>query len=139
MTFAGAMFAAMAAGGPSTIHFSCSSAPCTVVLQAPLPPIYQPTVNQAPYTGTFSLTIDGGTEGNIVIDGNSGGGQANRVFFVDNVPVTLKNLVIQNAKAQGGAGGGGYAAAGGGGAGFGAGVFVNQSSAVVAVQSVSFP
>ncbi len=124
------LFAAMANGGANTITFSgCSTAsPCTIVLGAPLPPIFE-TSN----ISSFSLTIDGGTQGAVILDGNSSGTNTtsgalttNRVFFVDNVAVTLKNLVIQNAKAQGGAGGGGNSNGGGGGAGFGAGLCVNQ-------------
>jgi hypothetical protein len=42
-----------------TIVFSCGSPPCTITLNGPLPPI------------THNLTIDGGTYGNVVIDGNS--------------------------------------------------------------------
>ena len=126
------LFAAMAAGGVNTINFSCSSPPCTITLSAPLPPIFVTSS-----ISSFNLIIDGGTAGNIIIDGNSGASQTNRVFFVDNVAVTLKNLVIQNATAQGGAGGAGCAG-GGGGAGFGAGLFVNQSTAHVYVQNTSF-
>jgi len=98
------MLAAMAAGGSNTINFSgCSkSSPCTITLNGPLPPIFE--INNP---SSFSLTIDGGEEGAVILDGNSGNGGTNRVFFVDNVTATLKNLVIQNAAAQGGNGGGG--------------------------------
>lgn len=127
----GAMFAAMAAGGANTINFACSAPPCTITLAAPLPPIFELSSNTgATAPSAFSLTIDGGTAGNIVIDGNN----AYRVFWVDNVAVTLRNLVIQNALAQGGSG----SILGGGGAGFGAGLFVNQSSANVTVQNTTF-
>ncbi len=126
------LFQAMAAGGANTITFACGAPPCTITLSAPLPPIFT-RVNIA----GFSLTIDGGTEGNVVLDGNSAGGQYNRVFFVDNVAVTLRNLVIQNAAVVGGAGGSGVGG-GGGGAGFGACLFVNQSTAAVIVQNTTF-
>ena len=133
------LFQAMANGGANTITFpGCTTAlPCTIVLGAPLPPIFE-TSN----ISTFSLTIDGGTAGAVILDGNSGGTNTtigalttNRVFFVDNVAVTLKNLVIQNATAQGGNGSGG---GGGGGAGFGAGLFVNQATADVVLQNTTF-
>jgi hypothetical protein len=125
------MLAAMAAGGSNSITFSgCSkSSPCTITLNGPLPPIFE--INNP---SSFSLMIDGGEEGAVILDGNSQKGGTNRVFFVDNVAVSLKNLVIQNATAIGGAG---YAG-GGGGAGFGAGLFVNQTSAAVSVLNTSF-
>jgi hypothetical protein len=119
------LFQAMANGGANTISFpGCTvAAPCTIVLGALLPPIFE-TSN----ISSFSLTIDGGAQGAVIVDGNSlgtnttsGALTTNRVFFVDNVAVTLKNLVIQNATAQGGAGESGYFNGGGGGAGFGAG------------------
>ncbi len=108
-------------GGANSITFVCGAPPCTITLNGPLPPI------------TSNMTIDGGTFGDIVIDGNN----AYRVFFVDTGTVTLANLQIQNASAQGGAGGSG-AGPGGGGAGFGAGLFVNQAGASVALESVLF-
>ena len=100
----------------------CGASACTITLAAMLPPIEQ---NQ---------TIDGGTLGNIAIDGAS----KYRVFFVDQGAVTLANLTIQNAFAHGGSGGGNpYAslAGGGGGAGLGAGLFVNSSQANVSVSN----
>jgi hypothetical protein len=143
---------AIAAGGTWTINFasSCTVAnPCTIVLSNPLPPIESgedvvtesvtngwqtagQTVTTAP--PPLTLTIDGGEFGEVVIDGNSGGTLAgasttNRVFFVDSGTVTLANLQIQNALAQGGAGGG---------MGAGAGLFVNKSGAVVNVQNAYF-
>ena len=129
------MLAAMAAGGSNSITFSgCSTAsPCTIVLNGPLPPIFE--INNP---SNFSLTIDGGAEGAVILDGNSGARGTNRVFFVDNVAVILKNLVIQNATAQGGAGGHGNDNGGGGGAGFGAGLMVNQSSARATVENTAF-
>jgi hypothetical protein len=129
------LLAAMAAGGTNTVSFQgCTVAsPCTIPLNGPLPPIFELTTNTgATAAASFNLTIDGGAEGAVILDGNSAAGGTNRVFFVDNVAVTLKNLVIQNATAQGGNGGGG------GRAGFGAGLLVNQGSARVSVQNVSF-
>ena len=113
--------AMLAVGAGDTIHFSCGAPPCTITLNGPLPPI------------TMNLTIDGGTYGNVIVDGNN----SYRVFFVDSGAVTIANLHIQNALAQGGNGGNG-AGAGGGGAGFGAGVFVNQATAVVSLETVYF-
>jgi hypothetical protein len=110
-----AILAANFNGGTNTITFSCSG---TITLGGPLPPI------------ASSTTIDGGTFGNIVLDG----GNAFRVFFVDVGTVTLKNLKIQNAMAQGGNGVDG----GGGGAGLGAGLFINQATANVTLQTVQF-
>lgn len=103
------------------IDFRCSSVPCTVTLNAPLPPI------------ASNVTIDGGTFGHIVIDGAN----SYRAFFVDSGTVAFRNLQIQNVLAQGGNGNGG-AYGGGGGAGLGAGLFVNQASAVVTLTSVRF-
>jgi hypothetical protein len=104
------------AAAGDTIRFNCPSSPCTITLGGPLPPITQ------------NLTIDGGVFGSVILDGNG----AYRVFFVDSGTVTIANLRIQNALAQGGAGGAGLAAAGGG-AGLGAGVFVNQATANVSL------
>ena len=109
------------AGGTNSIVFSCSSASCTITLGGPLPPIES------------NLTIDGGTFGKIIVDGAS----SYRVFFVDTGTVTLANLQIQNALAQGGAGGAG-GPGGGGGLGAGACLFVNQSGAKVTVQNSYF-
>lgn len=120
-----AILAANAAGGAgNVIEFSCSSAPCTITLTGPLPPI------------TANLTIDGGQFGDIIIDGAS----SYRVFFVDTGTVTIANLLIQNARAQGGNGGAGGLACGGGGAGLGAGLFVNgiTAAATVTVSNVFF-
>jgi hypothetical protein len=96
----------------------CSAAsPCTIALAAALPPI------------TGNLAIDGGTYGNVLVDGQS----AYRAFWADSGLVTLANLKIQNALAQGGAGGAGGdgGGAGGGGLGAGAGLFVNTASVTV--------
>ena len=113
-----AILSANSAGGAgNTIQFNCSSTPCTIVLSGPLPPI------------TSNLTIDGGTLGRIVIDGNG----LYRVFFVDTGTVALSHLQIQNALAKGGDGGFGAQACGGGGAGLGAGLFVNGVTAAATV------
>ena len=118
---------AIANGGTQIIQFSTSicnnSEPCKITLSNPLPPIEN--------NGGLNLTIDGGIFGWVIIDGAS----SYRVFFVDAGTVTLRNLQIQNALAQGGAGGGG---GGGGGMGAGAGLFVNQSGAFVSVQNSYF-
>jgi hypothetical protein len=106
------ILAANAVPGADTITFVCGAPPCTITLAGPLPPI------------TESLSIDGGTAGNIIISG----ADAYRVFFVDTGTVALQNLVIQNGRAQGGAGGTG-GGGGGGGAGLGGGLFVNQAGA----------
>jgi uncharacterized protein (TIGR03437 family) len=113
-----AILSANATGGAgNTILFDCSSAPCTIVLNGPLPPIMS------------NLTIDGGTFGRIVFDGNS----LYRVFFVDTGIVVLAHLRIQNALAKGGDGGSSMRACGGGGAGLGAGLFVNGVTAAATV------
>ncbi len=118
-----AILAANIAGGAgNTILFSCGAGPCTITLNGPLPPI------------TSNLTIDGGTLGTIIIDGNS----LYRVFFVDAGAVTLAHLQIQNALAQGGNGGLAQLACGGGGAGLGGGLFVNGVAATVTVTEVFF-
>ena len=61
------------------------------------------------------------------------GSNAHRGFFVYAGNVTLENLTIENAVAQGGAG----SAGGGGGAGFGGGLFVASAGAVT-LDDVSF-
>jgi hypothetical protein len=94
----------------------CASTSCTILLSGPLPPIEE------------NLTIDGGSFGRVTIDGAN----SYRAFFVDTGNVTIANLQIQNAVAQGG-NGGNARNAGGGGAGLGAGLFVNQSDAIVNV------
>lgn len=92
----------------------CAAATCTVTLSGPLPPIEQ---NQ---------TIEGGYFGRITIDGD-----ARRVFWVDTGNVTISDLEVQNAQANGGAGSFGGAGGGGGGAGLGGALFVNEVTAVV--------
>ena len=99
----------------------CGATACTITLAAMLPPIEQ---NQ---------TIDGGTCGNIAIDGAS----KYRVFFVDQGAVTLANLTIQNAFAHGGSGSGTIrlARAGWRRCRSGGGLFVNSSQANVTVSN----
>ncbi len=112
------------ANSGDVIQFACATAPCTISLNGPLPPI------QA------SLTIDGGSRGRIVIDGQN----LYRALFADSGTIAISNLRIQNVRAKGGNGGSGgqsYAGQGGGGAGLGAGLFVS-SGAVVTVTSVDF-
>ena len=99
-----------------TIQFACGS-PCIITLNGPLPPI------------THNLTIDGGSLGNVIIDGQS----LYRVFFVDTGTVQIENLLIRNARAKGGDGGSGSTGCGGGGAGLGAGLFVNGVTAPATV------
>ena len=125
---------AIANGGVQTIEFNCGT-PCSIVLNNPLPPITSNSSNP------LVLTINGSHNGDIVISGNN----KYRVFFVDNATVTLANLVIQNAKAQGGSGGAASLSTftnngggGGGGFGAGAGLFVNQSAAAVSIYNTSF-
>jgi hypothetical protein len=103
-----------------TIVFNCAAPPCTITLGGPLPPI------------THDLTIDGGTFGNLVVDGNS----LYRAFWADSGTVTLHALHIQNVLAQGGAGGTGFPTAGGGGLGAGAGLFIRL--AAVTLSAVYF-
>jgi hypothetical protein len=105
-----------------TIVFDCGSTTptCNITLAGPLPPI------------TANLTIDGGSYGNVIVDGNG----SFRVFFVDSGTVSLKNLEIAHALAQGGGGGSSVlgavdGGAGGGGLGAGAGLFVNNVTAQV--------
>jgi len=112
------------AGPGDVIEFACASAPCTITLNGPLPPIMT------------SLTIDGGSRGRIVIDGQN----LYRAFFADTGTIALRNLKIQNVRAKGGNGGSGgqsFAGQGGGGAGLGAGLFV-RAPAIVTVTDVDF-
>ena len=102
-----------------TILFNCGS-PCVITLGGPLPPI------------SHNLTVDGGSLGNVILDGAG----SFRVFFVDTGSVAIRNLQIQNARAQGGHGG--SPGGGGGGLGAGAGLFVNQAGAAVTVTNCSF-
>ena len=111
------------ANADDVIVFSCASAPCTVNLSGPLPPI------------TRNLTIDGGARGRIVIDGAN----TYRAFYADTGTITLRNLKVQNVQAKGGNGGGAAydGGPGGGGAGLGAGLFV-AAGATVTVSWVDF-
>jgi len=119
-----AILLANTAGGANTINFSCPSAPCTITLNGPLPPI------------TSSLTLDGGIFGSVIIDGNG----AYRAFFVDTGTVVISSLQIQNTLAKGGDGGSAFIACGGGGAGLGGALFVNgiTASAAVTVEQTYF-
>jgi hypothetical protein len=82
-----------------------------------------------PQTPLYSLNLQSGVS--VAIDGSDGGGGrysldghgAQRGLFVYAGTVTVANLKIVNAVAQGGAGGGGVAG-GGGGAGLGGGLFI---------------
>lgn len=98
-----------------TTQMCAGATPCKITLGAALPPI------------ALDLTIDGGTFGRVNLDGNS----AYRAFFVDTGAVTIANLQIQNATAQG-------ASNDSGAAGLGAGLFVNQATAIVNVRNVYF-
>jgi hypothetical protein len=111
-------YALLNAHSGDLIGFACGN-PCAITLNGPLPPIVQ---NQ---------TIDGGTYGNVIIDGAG----AYRVFFIDSGTVAIGNLLIRHAAALGGAGGTG---GGGGGLGAGAGVFVNNASAALTLTNVFF-
>ena len=102
------------ASAGALIQFVCASPPCKVTLAGPLPDINE------------NLVVDGGTFGNVIIDGNS----SYRAFYAQGGTVTLANLQIQNAKAKGGAGGSSSAGypGGGGGAGLGGGLFVDAAT-----------
>jgi hypothetical protein len=111
------------ANADDVIEFACSSAPCTITLSGPLPPI------------TRNLTINGGSRGRIVIDGAN----TYRAFYADTGTIVIKNIKVQNVQARGGNGGNGdyNGSPGGGGAGLGAGLFV-AAGATVTVTSVDF-
>ena len=116
---AGELRTAMLASSPGDmIVFSCAAEPCVITLGGPLPLI------------GHDLTIDGGVEGDVIIDGNN----AWRAFWVDTGTVAIRNLWVRNVVAHGGNGNYG----GGGGAGLGAGIFVNQSTATLTVTNVAF-
>ena len=99
------------------------------------------TITLAPANGTFALTSDldainlaAGSSLTIVGNGSTVDGQGDqRGFFVLQGDVTLQNMTIANAVAQGGAGGSG-SFAGGGGAGLGGGLFVAGANIVNGVQ-----
>ncbi|MBN9531719.1 MAG: PD40 domain-containing protein, partial [Alphaproteobacteria bacterium] len=112
------------ANAGDVIQFACATAPCTISLNGPLPPIQT------------SLTIDGGSRGRIVIDGQN----LYRALFADSGTIAISNLRIQNVRAKGGnggSGGGSVSAPGGGGAGLGAGLFVS-TNANVTLTAVDF-
>ncbi|MBV8153768.1 MAG: hypothetical protein JOY98_05065 [Candidatus Eremiobacteraeota bacterium] len=91
---------------------------CKITLLSALPPIVQ------------NETIDGGTFGNVIVDGAS----SFRAFWVDTGTVAIKNLQIEKVYAIGGTGDGfGVGNSGGGGAGLGAGIFISQATAHVSV------
>ena len=75
-------------------------------------------------TGADTLTIDGQKA---ILDGDDGG-LFFRGLFAYSGKMTIENLTIENAEAQGGSGGEG-AAGGGGGAGLGGGLFVADNPA----------
>lgn len=88
------------------------------------------TLNQSLPMITDSLTFDGG---GFTIDANNTG----RVFFAQSGTVSVSDVMIDNASAQGGRGGdntgGGFeGGAGGGGLGAGGAIFVNDGATVVA-------
>ena len=94
-------------------------------------------------SGTISLSSDLpviNTTSSVAITGSNGavidGGGVARGLLVSAGTVSVSNLTISNAVAQGGAGGAGQAS-GGGGAGLGGGLFV-ASGATVTLSSVSF-
>ena len=108
-----AILAANAASGSVITFSSCTvGSPCEITLNGPLPPI------------TANTIIDGGTYGNVIINGNA----TYRAFWAQNGTIVLANLEIENARAQGGNGGAGGGTAGGGGAGLGAGLFIDTAT-----------
>ncbi|HTU70225.1 MAG TPA: hypothetical protein VMF11_07865 [Candidatus Baltobacteraceae bacterium] len=110
-----AIFAADAASGSVITFSSCTvGSPCEITLNGPLPPI------------TANTIIDGGTYGNVIINGNN----TYRAFWAENGTIELANLEIENALAQGG-NGSGPEIGGGGGAGLGAGLFVDAATVSV--------
>ncbi len=110
-----AILAANAAPGSLITFSGCTpSAPCTIALNGPLPPIAANTI------------IDGGAYGSVTVSGQN----LYRAFWVSSGAVTLANLQIANVSAIGGNGGsGGSNDGGGGGAGLGSGVFVYGGNA----------
>ena len=101
-----------APAGSRIVFAGCTtSAPCTIALNGPLPPIQS------------NMIIDGGAYGSVIISGNS----TYRALWAESGTIVLENLEIENALAQGG-NGGTHGVAGGGGAGLGAGLFVNTAT-----------
>ncbi len=86
----------------------------TIILTSSLPPILG------------NLTVDGSSSPNLIINGNN----ASSVFFVAGGAVTIKDVSIANAFAQGGQGGTG-STGGGGGLGAGAAIFVNAGTTTI--------
>ena len=80
----------------------------TIILTSSLPPILG------------NLTVDGSSSPNLIINGNN----ASSVFFVAGGAVTIKDVSIANAFAQGGQGGTGST---GGGGGLGAGAATSST------------
>ncbi len=76
-----------------------------------------------------ALEIDGAAAAGVAV---AGGGQ-HRVFFVESGDVSIRNLDVSSAAAEGGDGSGG----GGGGLGAGGGLFVDQGASVT-IENVSF-
>jgi len=110
-----AILAADAAPGSRITFSGCTpSAPCTIALGGPLPPI------------TANMIVDGGTYGSVIINGQN----TYRAFWAESGTIELANLEIENALAQGG-NGGGTTIGGGGGAGLGAGLFVDAATVSV--------
>jgi len=100
------------AQGYRVVFAGCTpSAPCTIDLNGPLPPI------------TADMVIDGGAYGSVIINGQN----TYRAFWAESGTIELANLEIENALAQGG-NGGGPVVGGGGGAGLGAGLFVDAAT-----------
>jgi len=109
----GAILAANAAPGSAITFSGCTvTAPCTIALGGPLPPI------------TANTIIDGGTYGSVIISGNN----THRAFWAQSGTIVLANLEIENARAQGGSGGSGDEGGGGGGAGLGAALFIDAAT-----------
>ena len=108
-----------APAGARIVFPGCTtSAPCTIVLNGPLPPIGN------------DLIVHGGAYGSVIINGQN----LYRAFWAEIGTIVLANLEIEDAAAIGGAGavtnGGGGS---GGGAGLGAGLFVDSASADVSL------
>lgn len=110
-------------GSVIVFHGCSTTAPCTIALNGPLPPL------------TANAIIDGGAYGAVTIDGQN----RYRAFWAENGNIALENLEIQSATAiggngaDGGGGGGGTGGGGGGGggAGVGGGLFIDAASVTV--------
>ncbi|HTX55826.1 MAG TPA: hypothetical protein VMD47_01860 [Candidatus Acidoferrales bacterium] len=108
-----------APAGARIVFPGCTtSAPCTIALNGPLPPIGE------------NLIVDGGAYGSVIINGQN----LYRAFWAESGTIVLANVEIENAAAIGGAGASTDGAGGsGGGAGLGAGLFVDSASADVSL------